>query len=329
MSDKPARHCERPQGAWQSSPRHWIASSLSLLAMTTAVAACAVSVPLQPTPRQVERLPASIALAGRAFDASCKDWDEWDKPAPPVRIHGNSYLVGTCGISAILITGDAGHILIDGGTEAGAELIAANIRRLGFRPEDIRIILSSHEHHDHVGGLARLQQISGAQIYASAEAAPVLESGVASAEDPQSGMNEPFPAARVDHVLAPGQDVLLGRLRLTPIATPGHTPGALSWRWGACEDGICQQIVYADSLSPISRDDYRFSDHPAYLAAYRAGLARLTAQPCDILLTPHPSASDMVNRIAGRAPLVDSNACRAYAEAIGKRLDERLAKEAE
>ena len=59
--------------------------------------------------------------------------DEWDKPAPPVRIHANTYLVGTCGISSILITGSEGHVLIDGGTEQGADLIAANIRALGFR----------------------------------------------------------------------------------------------------------------------------------------------------------------------------------------------------
>jgi metallo-beta-lactamase class B len=87
-------------------------------------------------------------------------------------------------------------------------------------------------------------------------------------------------------------------------------------------------MVYADSLSAISRDNYRFSDHPAYLAAFRAGLARLTASRCEILLTPHPSASAMKERITGEQPLFDPAGCRTYAAAKGKQLDERLAKEA-
>ena len=113
------------------------------------------------------------------------------------------------------------------------------------------------------------------------------------------------------------------------MATPGHTPGALSWHWVSCDGGVCRSIVYADSLSPVSRDDYRFSDHPDYLRAYRASIAKIAALDCDILLTPHPSASNMAARFAGRAPLENPNACREYAADLSKRLDERLAKEKE
>ena len=91
---------------------------------------------------------------------------------------------------------------------------------------------------------------------------------------------------------------------------------------------MCRQIVYADSLTPVSDNSYRFSDHPAYLAAYRASIAKVAALPCDILITPHPSASDMVNRFALGKPLDDSNACKNYAAELTKKLDERLAKEA-
>ncbi len=279
-------------------------------------------------PPQVERLVARIETAGPLFAYRCKEFDDWDKPGPPVRIHANTYLVGTCGISAILITGSDGHILIDGGTEAGAELIANNIRRLGFKLTDIKYLLHSHEHIDHVGGLARLQQLTGATLVASRDAAKVLGTGTSGAGDPQAGMHPPFPAAQTGRIIADGGTVRLGNLVLTAIATPGHTPGALSWHWGACDGGICRRIVYADSLSPISSDVYRFSDHPDYLAAYRAGLQRLAAIDCDILLTPHPSASDMINRMAGKAPLTDSAGCRNYAASITKRLDERLATEA-
>ena len=112
------------------------------------------------------------------------------------------------------------------------------------------------------------------------------------------------------------------------LPTPGHTPGALTWRWGSCNGGVCRQIVYADSLTPISSDKYRFSDHPAYVQAFRASIAKVAALDCDILITPHLSASNMAERFALRAPLEDRNACRDYAAAKTKQLDDRLAKEA-
>jgi metallo-beta-lactamase class B len=297
------------------------------LAIMAAAQILPIVIPLGKPARHVEAPRAPIELAGPAFAATCKDWDEWDKPAPPVGIFGNTYLVGTCGISAILITDPAGDILIDGGTEKDADLIAANIERLGFRLTDIKYLLHSHEHFDHVGGLAKLQKMTGAELLASPAAAAVLGTGKASADDPQSGMNPPFPAARVDRIVRDGEQIRLGNVVVTAIATPGHTLGALSWRWGSCSGGICRQIVYADSLSPVSSDDYRFSDHPAYLAAYRASIAKVGAVDCDILLTPHPSASGMIDRLAGRAPLDDPNACRDYAAGLTKKLDERLAKE--
>ena len=86
-------------------------------------------------------------------------------------------------------------------------------------------------------------------------------------------------------------------------------------------------MVYADSLSAVSRDDYRFSDHPDYLAAYRASIAKIAASRCEILLTPHPSASAMKERMIGKQPLFDPAGCQNYAAALTKRLDERLAKE--
>ena len=287
-----------------------------------------LTVPLQKPPRRPERAIAPIQTAGPAFAAACKENDDWDKPAPPVRIHANPYLVGTCGISAILVTGTAGHILIDAGTEAGADLVAANIGRLGFRLRDVRYLLHSHEHLDHVGGTARLQQLTGAQLIASGPATPVLNSGAAGAGDPQAGMHPPFRAARVDRIIADGGTVRLGNLVLTAVATPGHTPGALSWHWGSCDGGVCRRMVYADSLTVVSRQEYKFSDHPAYLAAFREGLTKLAAIECDILMTPHPSASDMIIRMGGKAALANSNACRDYAASQGRALDKRLAEEA-
>jgi metallo-beta-lactamase class B len=302
-------------------------AEFAILGVAALAQAPMITIPLQKTPRQIEQPRAPIETAGPAFDEICDDYDDWDKPAPPVRIHANTYLVGTCGISAILIAGNEGHILIDAGTEKGADVIVRNIRNLGFRLQDVRILLHSHEHFDHVGGTGRLQQLTGAQLYASAAAAKVFETGAAGAGDPQAGMHKPFSSARVDHIVANGSIVRLGNLYLTAIATPGHTPGALSWHWGSCDVGDCRRIVYADSLSPVSRDNYRFSDHPTYLAGFRASFDRIRRVDCEILLTPHPSASKLIDRMAGRAPLIDPNGCRDYADALGKRLDQRLAKE--
>jgi len=292
------------------------------------LAAQGISIPLGKPPRIIEQPRAPIETAGPRWAAACDGSDEWTKPAPPVRIHANTYDVGTCGISAILIVGDEGDILIDGGPEQAADLIAANIRALGYRVEDIRFILLSHEHPDHVGGIAKLQRLSGATVISSVPAKTVIETGTPSADDPQSGSLKPFPPASVGRTIADGQEVRLGNLMLAAMATPGHTPGALSWRWVSCDGGVCRTIVYADSLSPVSSDTYRFSDHPAYLAAYRASIAKVAASPCEILLTPHPSASQMPQRFALGKPLLDENACRDYAAMLTKNLDERLAKEA-
>ncbi|GGD04986.1 subclass B3 metallo-beta-lactamase [Aquisalinus flavus] len=270
--------------------------------------------------------PQTAEAASHQWEEVCADWDDWDKPGPPFRVFGNTYYVGTCGIGAILITGSDGHVLIDGGTETGAEIIAANVQALGFDIADIRILLYSHEHFDHVAGLAALQRLSDARLLASPAAAPVLDTGEDAPSDPQYGMHEPFPAARVDGVVEDGDVLTLGDIVITAVATPGHTAGAMSWQWQSCDDSQCETIVYADSMSPVSADEYRFSDHPAFLAAYRASIEKLSGLDCTLLLTPHPSASALRERLEA-GTLTDPAACSDYAEAVDRRLRQRLADE--
>ncbi len=275
------------------------------------------------------KYPAPLATAGPAFARECAGRDGWDEPAPPVRVHGNTYYVGTCGITALLLTSRDGHVLIDTGTEAGADLVAANIRRLGFKPTDVKYIVHSHEHHDHVGGFARMQALTGADVIASAGAAPVLRTGMIPASDPQFGILPKMAPVPVARVVKSGDTVRLGGILLNAIETPGHTAGALSWQWVSCDGGVCRTMVYADSMSPVSRDGYSFSAHPELVATFRASFAKVAALECDILLTPHPSASNMTARFAGgAAALFDPAGCKNYAAAKAKGLDERLAKEA-
>jgi metallo-beta-lactamase class B len=286
-----------------------------------ALAACTASRTLPPQ-------SAAGATSAR-WAEQCADDSGWDEPGPPFRVHGNTWYVGTCGIAAILVTGDQGHVLIDGGTGKGAAPIAANIEALGFPLSDVKLLLHSHEHFDHVGGLAELQRRTGARLLASQAAAPVLASGQSADDDPQKGSLDPFAPVRVDGTVRDGEVVRLGNLALTAIATPGHTSGALSWQWRSCDGaGQCETVVYGDSLSPVSADSYRFSDHPARLATYRASLERFAGLDCTLLLTPHPSASAMRDRILA-GDLTNSAACRNYAAAIGKRLDQRLARESD
>ncbi len=263
----------------------------------------------------------------------CSAEPGWNDPATPQRLHGDTYFVGTCGISALLITSPQGHVLIDGATPQAAAQIVSNIRALGFKPEDVRRILFSHEHFDHIGGLAELQRASGAPVLSRAPAVAALKRGGSDRTDPQFLDLKSFAPVTNVQTLADDGIVSVGSLALQAIATPGHTPGGTSWTWRSCQGDDCRQIVYADSLTAISDKEYRFSDdaaHPGYLAAYRQSLQRMTGLRCDILLTPHPSASRMWSRIgtAADAPLADSSACRAYADTAGKRLDARLADEA-
>lgn len=257
----------------------------------------------------------------------CKDGDDWDKPGPPFKVYGNTYYVGTCGITILFVAGENGTVLIDTGTEKGIWLALENVARIGHDPTRIGLLLYSHEHFDHVGGMAAAQIYTVAPMLASPEAAEVLRTGKDNPRDPQAGMHEPMRPAPNVIAIEPGRPVTFGGIAFTPISTPGHTPGALSWQWEACEKDACKTIVYADSLSPISSDTYRFSDDPEYVAAYRAGLAKLGALECDILLTPHPSASQMITR-ARTGTLDGGMTCAAYAESKTKALDERLAKEA-
>src|SRR5437763_7900677 len=170
------------------------------------LAAAQVAIPLG-RPRVIEQPRAPIESAGPSWALACDNTTDPNKPAPPVRIHANTYLVGTCGLSSILIVGDQGDILIDGAAEQDAELIADNIRALGYRVRDIRFILASHEHFDHVGGIATLQRLSGATVVTSAPAAKVLSSGIPATDDPQFGLAKPFPPVPVGRIVRDGEEV--------------------------------------------------------------------------------------------------------------------------
>ncbi|MBD8882045.1 subclass B3 metallo-beta-lactamase [Rhodanobacter sp. 7MK24] len=258
---------------------------------------------------------------------------QWNAPQKPFRIYGNTWYVGPHGLTSLLVDTGHGLALFDGDLPESAPVIEAHIRELGFHVRDVKWILNSHPHADHAGGIAALQAASGAQVLTSTAGARELALGGADRSDPQFGAMPYYPPVQRVRVVRDGETVQLGDAAITAHYTPGHTAGSTSWTWTSCAGQRCLRIAYADSLSAISAPDYRFTDHPAYIAGFRQALATVAALPCDILLTPHPDASGFWEKIARRkspadvTPLVDTQACRDYAAEAGNNLDARLAKE--
>jgi len=280
-------------------------------------------------------LAAAATPGDAARPTSCQDCATWNATQAPFRIYGGTYYVGVRGLSSILITSDQGHILIDGDLPESVPRIAASVRALGFRAEDVKLILNSHVHFDHAGGIAGLQKLSGAEVAASAASAQVLQSGRSGPDDPQFGQLRAFPRINRVRVIEDSETLRIGPLEVTAHLTPGHTAGGTSWSWKSCEEARCLHIAYVDSLAPVSSDTFLFTHNTTYpnvLRDFEHSFATVSALPCDILLTPHPEASDLWGRLERRAhgdadALVDAGACRRLADAARERLQERVVKE--
>ena len=269
----------------------------------------------------------------------CSACDEWNQPREPFRIFGNAYFVGTAGLSAILITSDRGHILLDGGLSQSAPLIDANIRKLGFRTEDVKLIVNSHGHYDHAAGIAALQRASGAVVAASASGAQALQRGENTPDDPQYGFGRAanaFPPVKSVRVVKDQEVVEIAGLAIQAHDTAGHTPGSTTWTWRSCEGTRCLNMVYADSISAVSAPGFRFTGDattPSRVEQFRRSIATVAALPCDIVITTHPSATNLDGKLKRRAgkpavdPLIDPQGCRVLAAAATKQLDARIAEE--
>lgn len=267
---------------------------------------------------------------------ACDACEEWNRPFEPFRIWGNTWYVGTKGLSAILITSDRGHILIDGGLAQSAPLVAANIEKIGFHLKDVKLILNSHTHYDHAGGINALQRASGAQVAASPKSQIALEHGGPTEDDPQFSFghahNDYAPVRHV-HPVRDGGNVKVGELVLTAHFTPGHTPGGTTWTWTSCDRDNCMSMVYADSLNSVSAPDYRFMDHPEVVAEFLRSMNTIANLDCAILLAPHPELFDRDTKLAARATthafdtFMKHGECRSYADAARERLEKRLTEE--
>lgn len=266
----------------------------------------------------------------------CERCAAWNVSREPFRVFGNTYYVGVADLSAILIAGRDGLILLDGALPQSAGQIAANITKLGFRTEDVELIVNSHAHPDHAGGIAALQRASGAIVATSAAGAAALRRGEPTEDDPQFGFradgSNGFPKVPEVRGVSDGETLRVGELALTAHLTPGHTPGSTTWTWRSCEGERCLDIVYADSLSAVSAPGFKFGA-AGRAQTFARSISTVEKLPCDVLLTPHSWDFDLNGKLKRRAgqpdvnPFVQPDACRAYAETARKNLNRRLDEE--
>ena len=172
---------------------------------------------------------------------------EWNTPFEAFQAAGPIYYVGTADLAAFLITTPQGHILIDGALPEGAVLIEQGIRALGFKVTDVKILLNTQAHYDHVGSLSAMQKASGGQVMVMEGDAELIASG--GKGDYLFGDRYPFPATKVDRVLKHGDTVSLGGLTLRALHTPGHTKGSTTWQTAIVDDGRPLTVIFSASTS--------------------------------------------------------------------------------
>jgi metallo-beta-lactamase class B len=220
------------------------------------------------------------ALPAHAQNAAPKPYET------PFRIMGNTYSVGSPLVSVYLITTDKGDVLIDVGYDTDAPLVEKNIRALGFKLSDIKILLNNHAHRDHAGGLARLKADTGAMMIASEGDRGALESGHVLGSETVHRLD--FPPVKVDRAIKDGDTFELGGVTFTAHVTAGHTRGCTSWSWPVTDtlDGsqhvaldFCGATVSTNSLVP--------EQYPGLVANYRHTFATAKSLPGDLFLAPH------------------------------------------
>ena len=275
-------------------------------------------------------LLVAIALAG---NATTQNDPAWTEPFPPFRIAENLYYVGSKGLANYLITTPQGHILINSDLEANVPLIRASVEQLGFMFSDIKILLISHAHGDHVGGSALIKQITGAKYMVMEADVPVVESGGKS--DFQYG-NVPaflYPATTVDRVLHDGDKVMLGNAVLVAHLTPGHTKGCTTWTMKVKEGGKTYNVVIIGS--PNVNDGYKLignSLYPQIAQDYERMFQVLRSLPCDYFLGAHGSYFDMETKYARLkegfpTPFIDPGGYKKYVAQKEQDFREELAKQ--
>ncbi len=263
----------------------------------------------------------AVPTAAPAHDA--QERIAWNRPFAPFSIIGNVYYVGTEGLSAFLITGPRGHVLIDGGLPESAPVIAANIKALGFQLRDVKYLLINHTHFDHAGGLAELKRLTGAQLAGTAQQRADLASGKTLGRPQLAG----FPPVRIDRYVKDGDRLTLGSIVITAIHSPGHTRGGVSWAMTTAG----KRVIFATSLTVAGQNLINDPVYPQAAADFRATFARLKRERADIFVNFHPDFFNLAEKRAaqrrGKADaFVDPAELRRQIDIAEKAFEQELAR---
>lgn len=219
---------------------------------------------------------------------------EWTRPIEPFHIIGPIDYVGTEGIGVYLIRTSAGAIVIDAGPAEAAPIVERNIVKMGLKLSDVKILLATHAHWDHVAGMAKLKRDTGAWLLASAGDRGALDTGTPPS-DTNYGVVK-FAPVKVDGLVVDGRPVRLGDVALTPVLTPGHTPGCTSWTMQVKERGRLLTVLFPCSVSVAGNKLVGNTGYPGIAGDYRNSFARLRRMKADVVLPAHPELADVLDR---------------------------------
>ena len=228
--------------------------------------------------------------------------EDQDTAFPPHKIIGNLYYVGTRSLASFLVTTPQGHILINSDYERNVPTVRGSIEQLGFKYTDVKIVLGSHAHADHMEGDALVKQLTGAQVVVMSEDVPALQ-----AIKP-GGKEHP-----IDRTIHDGETVKLGDTVLTAHLTPGHTRGCTTWTMKAQEGGRTYDVMFGCSLRAGNRVT------PENAEEFRRAFDVVRALPCDVQLGDHGAQFGMQAKFAriaggGANPYIDPAGCKVEME---------------
>ena len=253
-----------------------------------------------------------------------------NQPVEPFRVLGNIYYVGASDVSSYLIATKAGHILIDGGYAETAPQILSNIQKLGFKPEEVKILLNSHAHEDHAGGLAAIKAATGAKLIVNPADAELLRSG--GHGDFAFGDKLLFPPVKVDSLLKDKQLIRIGDMALQAQFTPGHTRGCTSYPMQTIEEKRLRNVVFHCSSSVPGYTLVNNTAYPEIVSDYRASFKRLRGLPCHVYLGMHGSQFGLDEKRAqlkssSENPFVSAAQCKAIFERASKAFEDELTRQ--
>ncbi len=229
-------------------------------------------------------LTASPSLTAAQDDPA---WRAWNQPVKPFRLIGNIYYVGASDVTSFLITTPEGHILLDSGFAETVPLIEDNVKRLGFKLEDVKILINSHAHSDHAGGLARLKELTGASLVISEGDAELISNG--GKGDFAWGDTLAYRPAKPDRLIRDKEKVELGGVTMVARLTPGHTKGCTTWTMKVRDGGGQLDVVFIGSTTAPGYKLVNNPQYPGIAADYAHTFELLKSLKCDVFLAPHGS----------------------------------------